>query len=119
MDRRTDKRYNIIDGYTGATPLSLCALGEPGRNPFVSCDMFVGTIPGSVGETSTVAILIGALILIVTGIGSWKIIVSVFAGGLAYGIAFFNALPANPYMQLPFYYHFVMGDCFRCRFHGN
>jgi Na+-transporting NADH:ubiquinone oxidoreductase subunit B len=70
--------------------------------------MFIGTIPGSVGETSTVAILIGALILIATGIGSWKIMVSVFTGGLLTGLLF-NLISANPYMELPFYYHFVMG----------
>ncbi len=70
--------------------------------------MFIGTIPGSVGETSTIAILIGALVLIVTGIGSWKIIVSVFGGGLAIGLLL-NAMAVNPYMELPAYYHFVMG----------
>jgi Na+-transporting NADH:ubiquinone oxidoreductase subunit B len=71
-------------------------------------DMFIGTIPGSFGETSALAILIGAIILIVTGIGSWKIIVSVFAGGLAMGLLL-NAIGVNQYMELPFYYHFVMG----------
>ena len=98
---------NVIDGYSGATPLSLCALGGTDRIPSFP-DMFIGTIPGSVGETSTLAILIGALILIVTGIGSWKIMVSVFAGGLFMGL-FLNAFSANVYMELPFYYHFVMG----------
>jgi Na+-transporting NADH:ubiquinone oxidoreductase subunit B len=71
-------------------------------------DMFIGTIPGSIGETSTLAILIGAAILIATGIGSWKIIVSVFAGGLAMGLLL-NALSVNAYMEVPAYYHFVMG----------
>jgi Na+-transporting NADH:ubiquinone oxidoreductase subunit B len=98
---------NIIDGFSGATPLSLCAAGETARLPSFM-NMFIGTIPGSVGETSTLAILIGAFILIVTGIGSWKIIVSVFGGGLAMGLLL-NAASANPYMELPFYYHFVMG----------
>ena len=70
--------------------------------------MFIGTIPGSVGETSTLAILIGALILIITGIGSSKIMVSVFAGGLGMGLLL-NAFAVNPYMELPAYYHFVMG----------
>ena len=98
---------NIIDGFSGATPLSLCAAGETARLPSFM-EMFTGTIPGSVGETSTIAILLGALILIITGIGSWKIIVSVFAGGLAMGL-FLNAVSANAYMELPFYYHFVMG----------
>jgi Na+-transporting NADH:ubiquinone oxidoreductase subunit B len=55
-----------------------------------------------------VAILIGAAILIITGIGSWKIIVSVFGGGLVMGLLL-NALSVNEYMKLPFYYHFVMG----------
>jgi len=98
---------NIIDGFSGATPLSICAGGEITKLPSFM-QMFIGTIPGSVGETSTIAILIGALILILTGIGSWKIIVSVFAGGLAMGLLF-NAFSANTYMELPFYYHFVMG----------
>jgi Na+-transporting NADH:ubiquinone oxidoreductase subunit B len=48
------------------------------------------------------------MILIITGIGSWKIIVSVFAGGLGMGLLL-NAVAVNPYMELPFYYHFVMG----------
>jgi Na+-transporting NADH:ubiquinone oxidoreductase subunit B len=98
---------NIIDGFSGATPLSLCAAGEVTKLPSFM-EMFIGTIPGSVGETSTIAILIGAAILIITGVGSWKIIVSVFAGGLGMGLLL-NAVSANTYMELPFYYHFVMG----------
>jgi Na+-transporting NADH:ubiquinone oxidoreductase subunit B len=98
---------NIVDGFSGATPLSLSAAGEITKLPSFM-QMFIGTIPGSVGETSTLAILLGAAILIITGIGSWKIMVSVFAGGLAMGLIF-NAISANTYMDLPFYYHFVMG----------
>ena len=98
---------NVIDGFSGATPLALCAAGDTAKLPSFM-HMFIGTIPGSVGETSTIAILIGAVILIVTGIGSWKIIVSVFAGGLGIGLLL-NALAVNPYMSLPFYYHFIMG----------
>jgi Na+-transporting NADH:ubiquinone oxidoreductase subunit B len=98
---------NIVDGFSGATPLSLLAIGETTRLPSFM-EMFIGTIPGSVGETSAIAILIGALILVVTGIGSWKIIISVFAGGLAMGLLL-NLISANTYMELPFYYHFVMG----------
>jgi Na+-transporting NADH:ubiquinone oxidoreductase subunit B len=98
---------NVIDGFSGATPLAHCAAGDIANLPSF-LNMFIGTIPGSVGETSTLAILIGALILIVTGIGSWKIILSVFAGGLAMGLLL-NAASANAYMELPFYYHFVMG----------
>ena len=98
---------NIIDGFSGATPLSLGAAGEISRLPSFM-HMFIGTIPGSVGETSALAILIGAAILIITGVGSWKIIVSVFGGGLVMGLLL-NALSVNEYMKLPFYYHFVMG----------
>jgi Na+-transporting NADH:ubiquinone oxidoreductase subunit B len=98
---------NIIDGFSGATPLSLCAAGEITKLPSFM-QMFLGFIPGSVGETSTIAILIGAVILIITGVGSWKIMAGVFAGGLAMGLLL-NAVSANTYMELPFYYHFVMG----------
>lgn len=101
------KGQNIVDGFSGATPLALCAAGDTTHIPSFM-NMFIGTIPGSIGETSTLAILIGALILIITGIGSWKIILSVFAGGLFMGL-FLNAVAVNPYMELPFYYHFVMG----------
>lgn len=101
------KGQNIIDGFSGATPLSLLAQGEATKLPSFM-EMFIGTIPGSIGETSTVAILIGALILIVTGIGSWKIILSTFAGGAFMGLLL-NIFAVNPYMELPFYYHFVMG----------
>jgi len=98
---------NIIDGFSGATPLSLCAAGEVTKLPSFM-EMVIGTIPGSIGETSAIAVLIGAVILILTGVGSWKIIVSVFAGGIVMGLLL-NAIPANPYMELPFYYHLVMG----------
>lgn len=98
---------NVIDGFSGATPLSLLAQGEAVKLPSFM-EMFIGTIPGSIGETSTIAILIGAVILIATGIGSWKIIISTFAGGLFMGLLL-NVFAVNSYMELPFYYHFVMG----------
>lgn len=101
------KGKDIVDGFSGATPLGLLALGDNTHIPSFS-DMFFGTIPGSIGETSTLAILIGAAILIITGVGSWKIIVSVFAGGLSMGLLL-NLFAANPYMELPAWYHFVMG----------
>jgi Na+-transporting NADH:ubiquinone oxidoreductase subunit B len=69
---------------------------------------FIGTIPGSIGETSTLAILIGAAILIATGIGSWKIMASFLAGGLAMGFIF-NGLALNAYMTLPPLHHIVLG----------
>jgi Na+-transporting NADH:ubiquinone oxidoreductase subunit B len=101
------KGQNIVDGFSGATPLAMLAQGDTSHlQSFMS--MFTGTIPGSVGETSTIAILIGAFILIITGIGSWKIMLSMVAGGLGMGLLF-NAVGGNSYMQLPFYYHLVMG----------
>jgi len=103
----------IVDGYSGSTILGQAAantsnfvngLGES----YTTWDMFLGTIPGSIGETSTLAILIGALILILTGVGSWKIIVSVFAGGTAMGLLL-NAFAVNEFMALPFWEHLLLG----------
>ncbi len=71
-------------------------------------NMFVGFIPGSIGETSVIAILLGALLLIVTGVGSWKIMLSVLLGGVSMGYLF-NLIGSNEFMQLPFYYHLVTG----------
>jgi Na+-transporting NADH:ubiquinone oxidoreductase subunit B len=70
--------------------------------------MFIGLMPGSIGETSTLMCLIGAFILWATGSGSWKIIVSVFGGAYAMGLLL-NALAVNPFMALPAHYHLVMG----------
>ena len=101
------KGQGVVDGFSGATPLGELAAGHTDKIPKF-LDMFLGTIPGSIGETSTLAILIGAIILVATGIGSWKIMVSVIAGGLAMG-GLLNAVGANAYQELPFYYHLVMG----------
>lgn len=97
----------IVDGFSGATPLANATAHEISKLPS-AMDMFLGFIPGSIGETSTLAILIGAFLLIVTGIGSWKIIVSTFTGGLVMGLIF-NIFAVNPYMEIPAYYHFIMG----------
>lgn len=95
------------DAISGATPLGEMLAG--GVAPQASVlDMFLGFIPGSVGETSVIAILIGAVILLVTGIASWRIMLSIFAGGAVMGLVF-NMIGANPYMEMPFYYHFLIG----------
>ncbi len=101
------KGTGIVDGFSGATPLAYAAAGEISKIPSIF-EMFIGTIPGSVGETSVLMVLLGAVILIVTGVGSWKIMVSVFAGGAFMGVLL-NMFSVNDYMALPFYYHFVMG----------
>ena len=94
------------DAYSGATPLGHLLINDTNL-PSVH-DMFMGFIPGSIGETSTLAILIGAILLIATGIGSARIMVSVIAGGLTMGLLF-NLWGANAYMEIPAYYHLVMG----------
>jgi Na+-transporting NADH:ubiquinone oxidoreductase subunit B len=93
------------DAYSGATALANSIAGSPG---YSISDMLFGFIPGSVGETSKIAILIGAAFLIFTGIGSWKIMLSVFMGAAFMGLVF-NGLALNEFMQVPFYYHFLMG----------
>ncbi|MCD6355098.1 MAG: NADH:ubiquinone reductase (Na(+)-transporting) subunit B [Prolixibacteraceae bacterium] len=95
----------VVDGFSGATPMAEAAAG----NIHLSvADAFFGFIPGSFGETSTLAILLGAVILIVTGIGSWKIMVSTVAGGLVMGLLF-NIFAVTPYMELPFWQHLIIG----------
>ncbi|KOF03200.1 NADH:ubiquinone reductase (Na(+)-transporting) subunit B [Roseivirga seohaensis] len=105
-----------VDGFTGATALAVAydtstaggnvvsALGDT----FSFNNLFMGLVPGSIGETSTLWVLVGALILIATGVGSWKIIVSVFGGAFIMG-AIFNAAGINPFMDMPAHYHLVMG----------
>ena len=96
-----------VDGFSGATPLAQLAQGASSKMASFY-DMFMGFIPGSIGETSTLAILIGAAILIFTGIASWKIMLSTVFGALAIGLLC-NLLAVNDYMALPPYYHLVMG----------
>ncbi len=96
-----------LDGFSGSTPLALAKLGEFSRMPS-PVDMFTGTIPGSVGETSVIAILIGAFILLVTGVGSWRIMLSMTLGAFGMGMLL-NAIGGNEYMQIPAYYHLIMG----------
>jgi Na+-transporting NADH:ubiquinone oxidoreductase subunit B len=113
-----------VEGYSGATPLAIAANAiTTGENAVTALsafgsgwadriysfeNMFLGLIPGSIGETSTLMCLIGAFILIFTGVGSWKIIVSVFAGAYGMGL-FLNAVGGNPFVELPAHYHLVMG----------
>ena len=101
------KGQGIVDGFSGATPLALAAADHTEKIPDVM-HLMVGSIPGSIGETSALAIFIGALILIYTGIGSWKVIFSVFAGGAAMGLLL-NAVAVNAFMEIPFYEQLLMG----------
>ena len=103
----TDPANTPVDGFSGATPLGQAAQGAMTHMASFK-DMFLGFIPGSIGETSTLAILIGAAILIFTGIGSWKIMLSTVAGTLFMGLVC-NLLAVNEYMAMPVYMHLVMG----------
>ena len=97
-----------IDAYSGATPLGTIFNGGSVNDLPSLADMFIGTIPGSVGETSKIAILIGGLFLIITGIASLRIILATFAGAIAMTLVF-NVLGTNPAMEVPFYYQIMMG----------
>ena len=117
----------LISGYSGATPLYLGAstvdnidsnslaylLDEYSetinQTDFYSFqNMFLGAIPGSIGETSTLMCLIGAFILIFTGVGSWRIMLSVFLGAYCMGFLF-NLIGSNEFMLISPEYHFVFG----------
>ncbi len=100
------KGEGVVDGFSGATSLGQAASGMAPSHSIM--ESFIGMIPGSIGETSTLAILIGAAILIYTGIGSWKIMLSVFAGGYAMGLIF-NLWGANALMQVDALHHICLG----------
>jgi Na+-transporting NADH:ubiquinone oxidoreductase subunit B len=94
---------NVVDGFSGATPLGEVAInvGDKLNLDTTTMDAFIGLIPGSPGETSMIAILIGAAILLITGIASWRVMASVFIGGLAMGaLAHAFATPTYPASML-------------------
>ncbi len=110
---------NVIDGFSGATPLGQLAVTEAPKfseftftnvagDSLTITDMLIGLIPGSIGEVSTIAILLGALLLIATNVGSWKIMLSVFLGGFC-TVGLVNLFAVNPVMEMPAYYHFILG----------
>ena len=96
----------IADGFSGATALE--QLSTTGAMNYSICDALIGLMPGCVGETSVIAIAIGALILLGSGVASWRTMVSVFVGGLAMGLLF-NVIGANAYMEVPAYTHLLVG----------
>ena len=105
-----DKVWVDVDGYTAATVLGDAAQGIASTvdYKYSFMDMFVGLVPGSIGETSALACIIGAVILIGTGVGSWRVIFSMIVGGL--GMAWLcEAMGANFFGEANFYYHLVAG----------
>lgn len=103
-----------VDGLTAATSLGQASTAiAPNGFPDFSWDMVTGLIPGSIGETSVIAIAIGALILLFSGIASWKIMGSVFVGGAVMGIIFNHFGPDTAMANMPWYQHLVLGGfCF-------
>lgn len=89
---------HLVDGFSGATPLA-------SHDSYSVLEMIIGNTPGSVGETSVIAILLGAFILIFTGVASWKIMLSTVAGGLAIG-ALAQTCGAT---AIPCWHHLIMG----------
>ena len=109
----------VVDGFSGATPLGQIAIAGKEMignfhvvdvlgNQISTWDYFVGLIPGSIGETSVIAILIGAVILLVTGIASWKTMFSVFIGGAAL-TAIFNMIGTTVAMTVSPVDHLFLG----------
>ena len=106
-----DAVWSAVDGYTGATMLSVAsAKGVVALEQTATwTQSFIGTIQGSIGETSTLAILMGAALLLITKIASWRIISGVLIGSALLATLFNNIDSTNPMFALPFYWHWVIG----------
>lgn len=102
-----DKIPAGIDGISGATPMSHAANGLIDKIPSMY-DLFFGFIPGSIGETSKFAILLGAVLLLITGVGSWRVMLSTIAGGVVMTLIF-NLVGANTYMMIDPLTQIMMG----------
>ncbi len=108
------------DGYTCATALQQLTATPAGEivgaagSVLSPCDMLVGLMPGSIGETSVIAIALGAILLLWSGVASWKTMFSVFVGGIAMSLLFQYTMPADNYVaHAPFYTHLILGGfCF-------
>lgn len=108
-----DAIWTAVDGFTGATPLSMAATGGIEalvENSVTWTQAFMGQIPGSIGEVSTFAILIGGGALVIMRLAAWRIVAGVFMGMIAMS-TLFNMIGSetNPMFELPFYWHFVLG----------
>ena len=112
-----DRVWVALDGYSSASPLAVVAEGA--EAPIVDVlaaqgvtwwNSFIGLIPGSIGETSTLAILLGIGLLLITGVGSWRIMLSMLIGGVAMA-AVLNLAAPHPghFLALPIHYHLTLG----------
>ena len=112
-----DRVWVALDGYAAASPLAVVAEGA--QMPIVDMlaaqgvtwwNSFIGLIPGSIGETSTLAILLGIGLLLITGVGSWRIMLSMLVGGvLMAGILNLAAPHPGHFLALPIHYHLTLG----------
>jgi Na+-transporting NADH:ubiquinone oxidoreductase subunit B len=102
-----DAVWVAVDGYTRATALGNAALGQDYGVGLWQA--FVGNIPGSMGETSTLAILVAAVILLATRIASWRIMAGCVAGLIVTALLFNSGDSTNPMFAMPFYWHLVLG----------
>ena len=108
-----DSVWTAVDGFSGATALGIAA-AEGVQNDMLGTvtwmDAFLGNVQGSIGETSTLAILLGGVILLVTRAASWRIITGVFLGMVAMSLLL-NVIGSdtNPMFAMPWYWHLVVG----------
>ncbi len=113
INTSTEAGQAVVDGHSGATALGQLAV--TGKTDYSAMDAFMGTIPGSIGETSVIAILIGAAVLLFTGIGSWRIMLSGLIGAVVMGLIFNTVAPyaISPeqvaFMGTPFYEQLLWG----------
>lgn len=106
-----DAVWTALDGFTGATPLSIVASDGMAalQQNMTWMDGFLGNMHGSMGETSTLAILIGGAVLLWTGIASWRIVAGVMGGMIALTLLFNGLESDNPMMAMPWHWHLVVG----------
>ena len=106
-----DAVWTAVDGYSGATMLSLAASeGLPNASEAHTwMESFIGTIPGSIGETSTLAILLGGFVLLYMKIASWRIVAGILLGSMVLSELFNLFNSDNPMFSVPFYWHWVIG----------
>ena len=110
-DMSGDAVWTAVDGFSAATPLAAASGG--GMSALNQADIgwaqaFLGQMQGSMGETSTLACLLGALFLVYTGVASWRIMAGVFLGMVA-TVLLFNQFGAQPMADVPWYWHLVLG----------
>ncbi|OED34678.1 NADH:ubiquinone reductase (Na(+)-transporting) subunit B [PVC group bacterium (ex Bugula neritina AB1)] len=112
-----DSAWLAVDGISKATPLSVIANASAGQTPLEALsqagyswiDMFLGLIPGSIGETSTLACLMGAFLLIMFGVGSFRIMLSCFLGVVFMSFILLCCKSSSPMLMIPPHMHCVMG----------